>query len=145
MFDLYGTLIDQTATATPGALERLAECQGARWGIVTSAGVWLARHLLARAHVPLPPVLVSGDDVAQNKPAPDGYLAAAARLQVDPQRTLAIEDTADGVASARAAGMDVVAVLYGRAAERFSAATFTIRDLTKLRLRRIEDAVQVEL
>lgn len=143
LFDLYGTLIDETAAATPGALERLAECRGAKWGIVTSAGVWLAHHLIARAGVPSPSVLVTGDDVEHNKPAPDGYLAAAARLQVKPELTLVIEDTVGGIASARSAGMDVVAVLYGRASDRFPAATFAVGDLTKLRLHVIEGAVHV--
>jgi sugar-phosphatase len=143
LFDLYGTLIDETAAATPGALERVAECAGAKWGIVTSAGQSLAHRLLAHARIPVPNVLITGDDVAQNKPAPDGYLLAASRLKVEAGETLAIEDTAGGIAAARAAGMDVVAVRYGRSADFCRAATFAIGDLTKLRLRKAEGAVEV--
>jgi HAD superfamily hydrolase (TIGR01509 family) len=47
----------------------------------------------------------SAEDVANAKPAPDLYLHAAARLGVDPALSLAIEDSASGVRSARAAGM----------------------------------------
>jgi HAD superfamily hydrolase (TIGR01509 family) len=47
----------------------------------------------------------SADDVANAKPAPDLYLHAANRLGVDPALSLAIEDSAAGVRSARAAGM----------------------------------------
>lgn len=47
----------------------------------------------------------SADDVANAKPAPDLYLHAASRLGVDPAMSLAIEDSAAGVRSARAAGL----------------------------------------
>jgi beta-phosphoglucomutase-like phosphatase (HAD superfamily) len=48
--------------------------------------------------------------VARGKPAPDVYLAAAGRLGVDPIDCVAIEDSANGLRSAAAAGMTVVAV-----------------------------------
>jgi beta-phosphoglucomutase-like phosphatase (HAD superfamily) len=44
------------------------------------------------------------------KPDPEGYLTAAARLNVNPARCLAIEDTPTGVKAAKAAGMFVIAV-----------------------------------
>ncbi|MGW0944603.1 HAD family hydrolase [Streptomyces sp. NPDC002623] len=53
---------------------------------------------------------VAGDEVARTKPYPDPYLFAAAGLGVDPARCAVIEDTATGVASAEAAGCQVVAV-----------------------------------
>ncbi|MGW5266106.1 HAD family hydrolase [Microbispora sp. NPDC004025] len=53
---------------------------------------------------------VAAGDSARNKPAPDPYLAAAARLGVDPAACVAIEDSPTGVASARAAGCAVIAV-----------------------------------
>jgi len=57
-------------------------------------------------------VRVSGEDadVAHSKPAPDVYLAAAARLGIAPARCVAIEDSAPGVLSATRAGMLCVAV-----------------------------------
>jgi HAD superfamily hydrolase (TIGR01509 family) len=53
---------------------------------------------------------VSADDVARTKPYPDPYLAAATALGVDPSRCVALEDSATGSASARAAGCVTVAV-----------------------------------
>jgi len=54
---------------------------------------------------------VSGyDDVARGKPFPDAYEEAARRLGVDPKQCLAIEDSAMGVASAKAAGAYVIAI-----------------------------------
>lgn len=53
------------------------------------------------------PHAYSADLVAHGKPAPDIFLHAAAALGVDPATCLAIEDSANGVISARAAGMRV--------------------------------------
>jgi len=145
LFDLYGTLIDETVTAVPGALERLRECEGARWAIVTSTDSRLASRLIAHAGLPMPPLLVTADDVARNKPAPDGYLYAASRLGVRPARAVVLEDSAGGIAAARCAGMDVVAVLRGRAPQFAGAATFAVKDLTKLRLRTSGGAVYLTL
>jgi HAD superfamily hydrolase (TIGR01509 family) len=53
---------------------------------------------------------VSSEEVATGKPAPDVYLEAARRLGVEPSRCAAIEDSTNGLLSAHAAGMRVVAV-----------------------------------
>jgi HAD superfamily hydrolase (TIGR01509 family) len=53
---------------------------------------------------------VSSEEVARGKPAPDVYLEAARRLKVAPHNAAAIEDSANGIRSAHAAGMPVVAV-----------------------------------
>jgi HAD superfamily hydrolase (TIGR01509 family) len=53
---------------------------------------------------------VSSEEVARGKPAPDVYLEAARRLGVDARRCAAVEDSANGIRSAHAAGMRVVAI-----------------------------------
>lgn len=53
--------------------------------------------------------IVSGDEVAHGKPAPDIYLEAARRLGVDAARCAAVEDSTNGLRAAAAAGMKVVA------------------------------------
>jgi HAD superfamily hydrolase (TIGR01509 family) len=53
---------------------------------------------------------VSSQEVARGKPAPDVYLEAARRLGVDPTRSTAVEDSHNGIRSAKAAGMRVFAV-----------------------------------
>jgi beta-phosphoglucomutase-like phosphatase (HAD superfamily) len=55
-------------------------------------------------------VVVSSDEVAHGKPAPDVYLESAARLGVAPADCLVVEDSRNGVAAARAAGMTVVLI-----------------------------------
>jgi HAD superfamily hydrolase (TIGR01509 family) len=56
------------------------------------------------------PVVLTADDVANHKPAPDLYLLACERLGVAPADAVAFEDSLTGVRSARAAGLTVVAV-----------------------------------
>jgi beta-phosphoglucomutase-like phosphatase (HAD superfamily) len=53
---------------------------------------------------------VSSEEVERGKPAPDVYLEAARRLGVEPTRCGAVEDSANGIRSAHAAGMRVVAI-----------------------------------
>jgi HAD superfamily hydrolase (TIGR01509 family) len=53
---------------------------------------------------------VSSEEVPRGKPAPDVYLEAARRLGVDPERSAAVEDSRNGILSASAAGMLVVAI-----------------------------------
>ncbi|HZM72355.1 MAG TPA: HAD family phosphatase [Candidatus Polarisedimenticolia bacterium] len=54
--------------------------------------------------------IVSSDEVAHGKPAPDVYLEAARRIGVRPPACLVVEDSLNGVRSGRAAGMTVVLV-----------------------------------
>jgi HAD superfamily hydrolase (TIGR01509 family) len=53
---------------------------------------------------------VSSEEVARGKPSPDVYLEAARRLGADPTKTAAIEDSRNGILSAKAAGMRVIAI-----------------------------------
>ncbi|MEW9554018.1 HAD family hydrolase [Nonomuraea sp. NPDC050783] len=57
---------------------------------------------------------VSTEEVERGKPAPDGYLEAARRMGVDPRGCVAVEDSSNGLRSAHAAGMRVVAVPHPR-------------------------------
>lgn len=96
-----------------GAVELLAalEAMGLPLALATSSrrgpagekleGAGLARFFRA---------VVTFDDVASPKPAPDAYLLACERLGADPARSLAFEDSDTGARSARAAGLTVVQV-----------------------------------
>jgi HAD superfamily hydrolase (TIGR01509 family) len=52
----------------------------------------------------------SSEEVPRGKPSPDVYLEVARRLGVDPEKTAAIEDSHNGIKSAKAAGMRVIAI-----------------------------------
>jgi HAD superfamily hydrolase (TIGR01509 family) len=53
---------------------------------------------------------VSSEEVPHGKPAPDVYLEAARRLNVEPADAAAVEDSTNGLLSAKAAGMTVIAI-----------------------------------
>ena len=55
-------------------------------------------------------VTVSSEEVARGKPAPDVYLEAVRRLEIEPARAAAVEDSANGIRSAHAAGLRVLAI-----------------------------------
>ena len=55
-------------------------------------------------------VVVSSEEVERGKPAPDVYLEAARRLRVEFGRCAAVEDSSNGIRSAHAAGMRVLAL-----------------------------------
>lgn len=65
-----------------GAAALLSRLEGHQWGVVTSATRAVCLIRLAAAGLAIPTVLVSADDVAEGKPSPEGYLAAAAGLGV---------------------------------------------------------------
>lgn len=114
LFDLFGTLVTDRADAIEGARELLERMPAGRWAIVTSCPRGLAQELLRRAQLPEPAVLVSSDDVARGKPAPDCYVLAAERLGAAAERCLVAEDSRHGVAAGVAAGMTVVWISKGR-------------------------------
>jgi len=91
------------------AVERLAS----RWplGVASSSNrelIDLVLELLGVAH--LFTATVSSEEVARGKPAPDVYLEVARRLDADPTRCTAVEDSQNGILSAKAAGMRVIAI-----------------------------------
>jgi mannitol-1-/sugar-/sorbitol-6-phosphatase len=125
-FDLFGTLVTDEGTAIDGARKTLAALGGERWAIVTSCPRGFALGLILRAGLAMPPVMVSADDVARGKPAPDPYALAAKRLAIEPSRMLVVEDSASGVDAAHAAGMEAVYVLCGRPASACARADYYV-------------------
>jgi sugar-phosphatase len=93
----------------PGAGALLASLE-LPWAMVTSAPRALAVRRMVAAGLPLPEVLVPADEVEHGKPAPDGYLRAAALLDADPAGCVVLEDAAAGVRSGLDAGAGVVVV-----------------------------------
>jgi HAD superfamily hydrolase (TIGR01509 family) len=91
------------------AVKRLA----AHWplGVASSSNRELIDHVLELSGLaPCFKVTVSSEEVERGKPAPDVYLEAAHRLDAEPSHCVAIEDSANGIRSAHAADMHVVAI-----------------------------------
>jgi HAD superfamily hydrolase (TIGR01509 family) len=112
--EVVGRLLERYRASLPllpgavAAVHALAE----RWplGLASSSNRVVIDLVLARSGLsPAFRASVSSEEVARGKPAPDVYLEAAARLGVDPSRAVAVEDSANGIRAARAAGLSVVA------------------------------------
>lgn len=82
-------------------------------------------------------IVVTDDDVALGKPDPESYLLALAALGVAGEETLVFEDTEAGVASAKAAGAQVVALLGTQAPERLAQADEVVETIDVPLLRRL--------
>jgi len=122
----------------PGAVEAV-ERLASRWplGLASSAARPLIdRVLAATGMTSLFEVTVSTEEVRRGKPAPDVYLTVAERLAVAPAQTVAVEDSSNGLRSASAAGMVVVAVPHPRyppAPDALARADLVLRSLDDLR------------
>ena len=101
-----------------GAQRLLSNLKPHQWAIVTSASKAMASFRLEYLRLPLPEVLISSDDVTKGKPDPEGYLKAASRLGVSPDRCVVVEDTPVGILAARSAGMNILGVTTTFAAEK---------------------------
>lgn len=117
-------VLDLAAVGVPVAVVTSA---GPQWADRVLAGVLGVRDRLA--------TVVTGHDVTDGKPAPEGYLTACARLGVAPTGCLAAEDSAAGVRALRVAGVrDVVGLTTtAPAADLLAAgARWTLPDLRPL-------------
>jgi mannitol-1-/sugar-/sorbitol-6-phosphatase len=118
--------------AIPGAAAALSALREDRVAVVTSATRRLAAARLAAAGIAPPAVMVTAEEVTRGKPDPEGYLAAARRLGVDPAEALVVEDAPPGVEAGRAAGAAVVGVTSTHAAPELGAADVVIETLEEL-------------
>ncbi|GAA4557694.1 HAD family hydrolase [Planotetraspora kaengkrachanensis] len=109
--DAFGGLVDMVLPNEP-VVTVAQENHGRVPLAVASGGSRTAVEVSLRAIgvYPLFDAVVTRDDVSRGKPAPDIYLLAAERLGVHPGECVVYEDTDEGMAAARAAGMRVIDV-----------------------------------
>jgi len=114
MLELMHERVRRAVDARPGAVElvaRLREVDGIALGLASNSPRFLVDDALATAGMTGAfEVIVTSDDVAQAKPAPDIYLLACERLGVAPAEAVALEDSASGMTAAKAAGLTVIGV-----------------------------------
>jgi HAD superfamily hydrolase (TIGR01509 family) len=96
----------------PGAQELLQETRaaGVPTGLVTSTPRELADIIIGHIGYDNFDITVCGDEVEVRKPDPEPYHAAAAKLGVDIERCVVLEDSVSGVSSALAAGAVTLAI-----------------------------------
>ena len=114
MLELMHERVRRAVDARPGAVElvaRLRELGGVALGLASNSPRYLVDDALRTAGLADAfDAIVTSDDVERAKPAPDIYLLACERLGVKPADAVALEDSASGIAAARAAGLAVIGV-----------------------------------
>jgi len=130
--------IHQRLGARPGVRRWLVEADemGIPVGIASSSPLdWVEGHLDQLGLRRFFATLVCRTAEVPVKPAPDTYLLACEQLEADPRRSVAVEDSPHGVASAVAAGLFTVAVPHGLTDQLdFSAADVVVESLDQLTL-----------
>jgi HAD superfamily hydrolase (TIGR01509 family) len=106
-------ILNEPLAPAPGSVSLLSELRARATPLAlasSSKRLWIDATLRSLGVREYFPIVVSGDDVSHGKPAPDIFLLTATQLGFAPERCLVIEDSPNGIASGRAAGMDVIAV-----------------------------------
>jgi mannitol-1-/sugar-/sorbitol-6-phosphatase len=110
----------------------LASLPADRWTIVTSATTRLLDGRLSYAGLPIPAVLVPAENVVHGKPHPEPYLTGAKLLGFSPVDCLVIEDSPAGIASGKAAGCKVLAVLSSHTQAELAGADWFVASLEQV-------------
>jgi len=112
MVSLMEAQLREQVDGRPGAVELVERLRGrTQLGLASNSPRHLVDSALATARITDAfDAIVTSDDVAESKPAPDIYLLVCERLGVDPADALALEDSASGIAAAKAAGLTCIAV-----------------------------------
>jgi HAD superfamily hydrolase (TIGR01509 family) len=128
----------------PGAVETVRRL-GARFTLAlasSSARILIDQVLASAGLADAFRVTLSTEEVARGKPYPDVYLEVVSRLGLAPRVCAAVEDSSNGLRSAAAAGLAVVAVphgVYPPAPDALAKATLVIGKLDELTVEAIEN------
>lgn len=113
-YEIYLELVPTRLEAFPGVPALVQACRQADLHVAVASGTDQIKVIANLQKIGLPEAswdaLVTGNDVKQNKPAPDIFLIAARKLDVAPAACVVIEDSVNGIRAAKAAGMRCVAV-----------------------------------
>lgn len=139
---LEGLLRDSVMEAIegiPDLLTALSE-KGYRLGVASSTKRRLVELILEKIKIKrFFEEVTTGDEVANGKPAPDIFLAAAKKFTVLPQNCLVIEDSENGVQAGKAAGMKVIGFQNATTGKQnLHQADFVIESFQKLSMAQIE-------
>lgn len=118
---------------------------GARMAVVTGAPRKEAKHFLELFDIADNfSQIITGEDITLSKPHPEGYLKAAAMLQVPPEACVVVEDAPNGVRAAKRAGMRCIAVTTSHSEAELQEADWVVGQLTRDFLSQIHGAVRLQ-
>jgi HAD superfamily hydrolase (TIGR01509 family) len=144
--DVLGRMAERYASdlpLIPGSVEAVRRI-GERFMLAlasSSARILIDQVLATAGLTDAFPVTLSTEEVPRGKPYPDVYLAAAEKLGLSPSVCAAVEDSSNGLRSAAAAGLAVVAVphgVYPPAPDALAGASLIVSDLSSLTVEAID-------
>jgi beta-phosphoglucomutase len=125
-YEIYLELVPGRLRAFPGVSQLVQACRDAGLLLAVASSADRVKVTANLETIELPSkswnAVVTGEDVAAKKPAPDIFLLAASRMGLTPAECVVIEDAVNGIQAALAAGMRCVAVAQSFPPERLQAA-----------------------
>lgn len=140
----YAEAVASGVELRPGVAELMSRArrEGVKLAIATTTSRANVEVLLATVGLPPIDVVVAGEDVTNLKPDPEAYGLALARLRLAPHEALAIEDSANGLMSALAAGLrTIITPSFYTQRDGFEGATAVLPDLADFSWRRWDQSV----
>jgi len=111
--DAYHSMFDQVSVRDGfRELRQMLTEEGVSLSLATSNNWWIVEDELEELKLhEMFDSITTGEEVAQKKPAPDIFLVAAKKMDIEPGRCVVVEDSPAGVTAAKEAGMKVIAVM----------------------------------
>jgi sugar-phosphatase len=117
---------------------------GRQMAVVTGAPRREAKHVLETfALADYFSQVITGEDITLSKPHPEGYLKAAAMLQVSPSACVVVEDAPNGIIAAKRAGMSCIAITTSHNEHELAAADWVVPRLSHDILAQINPAARL--
>jgi HAD superfamily hydrolase (TIGR01509 family) len=137
-YEIYLDLVPTQLVSFPGAYDLVSACRQAGLRVAVASSADKIKVLANLQKIGLSPeswdAVVVADDVKHQKPAPDIFLAAAQKLNLNPSRCVVVEDAVNGIRAAKAAGMRCVAVTTSFPAERLQEADVVRDTISQVKL-----------
>lgn len=135
-YEIYLDLVPKQLKAFPGAVELVRACRKAGLRVAVASSADRIKIEANLRQIGLPPqswdAVVFGEEAQNKKPAPDLFLAAAAKLGLSPGQCVVVEDAINGIEAAKAAGIRCVAVAQTFPPDRLQQADLVRRNLLEV-------------
>jgi len=137
----FRNMARQRIKPLPGAITLIKELagHGFKMALVSSAPMANIKLVITSLNIKdYFPIVVSGKDVTEGKPSPQGFLLAAERLGVRPDSCIVVEDAIAGVAAAKRAGMHCLAVTNTHPRKSLLEADLVVDTLAEVEVNKLE-------
>lgn len=138
---IYRAILSNNIVPKPGLLALIETMKNAGLKLAVASSSSLEDIMFVLKHIGITDafeVVVSGENVTRHKPAPDIFIEAARRLNINPENCVVLEDSQSGVEAANAAHMKVIAVpnRYTKSQD-FKSADMVVTSLEKVTIAQI--------